>query len=179
MGVMSLALVACSPPKVSTSFLRDVDLIECTERMSRSFAQSPVISTRSYASPRWIISIDKLANHTNQIIVENEKWAWIGRLRSLLTQSRISEQKALIWIVPPEKWPIIQEELRSVGEPPDLRRSPSHLLTAAFTVLTNTSASGRSDSYLCTFQLVDLSSGELVWEDAWEVKRAVSGTTYD
>lgn len=177
--LLASAPMACAPPKASTTFLSSVDLVDSTEKMARSFAQSPAIMSRSYASPRWIISIDKIVNHTNQVIPENQKWAYIGRLRARLTQASISEQRALVWIVPPEKWPIIAEELRSTGEPPDLRRSPTHLLTGAFTALTNTSGEGRTDAYLCSYELVDLATGEVVWQDSWEVKRAAVGKTYD
>ncbi len=177
--LLTSPLVSCAPPKASTTFLQSVDLVDSTEKMARSFAQSPAIMSRTYASPRWIISIDKIVNHTNQIIPENEKWAYIGRLRARMTQARISEQRSLVWIVPPEKWPIIAEELRSTGEPPDLRRPPTHLLTGQFSALTNTSGEGRSDAYLCTYELVDLATGEVVWQDSWEVKRSAVGKTYD
>lgn len=170
---------ACSPPKAQTPFLRSVDMVEMTGRMAQSFTATPAIAERTVRSPRWLISIDKVANNTNQIITENQKWAYVGRLRALLTQTKISDQKNLVWIVPPERWPIIAEELRSVGEPPELRRPPTHVMGATFDALTNTSGEGRSDAYLCTFQLVELASGALVWEDSWEVKRTVAGKTYD
>ena len=75
-------------------------------------------------------------------------------------------------------WSIIAAETGD-PEPHGLRMSPTHLLTAEFSVLTNTSAQGRSDTYLCAYELVDLESGRMVWQDSWEVKRAVSGRTYD
>lgn len=177
--VAALGMSGCSPPKTQTTFLRSVDLVEMTDQMALSFAAAPVVAARSFDSPRWVISIDKITNHTNQIITENEKWAYIGRLRALLTQTRLSDVKNIAWIVPPERWPLIAAELRLIGEPADLRSRPTHVMTGEFGVITNTSGQGRSDSYVCSFQLVDLATGAMVWEDAWEVKRALTGTTYD
>jgi hypothetical protein len=178
-GLSALCALGCAPPKVQTSFLRSVDLVEMTTRMSESFAATPAIAGRTAASPRWLISIDKVANNTNQIIPENEKWAYIGRLRAQLAQSRISDERNLVWIVPPERWPEIAHEIDASAEPRDLRTPPTHLLTATFSALTTTSGFGRTDAYLCAFQLVDLRDGVLVWEDAWEVKRGTAGRTWD
>jgi PBP1b-binding outer membrane lipoprotein LpoB len=170
----------CAPPSTRTSFLNSVDLVDMTEQMSRSFARSPAIADRGPRTmPRWIISMSPVVNKTNQIISENQKWLYLGRLRMALTQSRLSDQHNLAWIVPPEHWAYIAKELGFYGEPPELRTPPTHLLTAEFSALTNTSGQGRSDAYLCSYQLVDLATGGMVWEDAWEVKRAVIGTTYD
>ncbi|HMN95178.1 MAG TPA: hypothetical protein PKC90_01740 [Phycisphaerales bacterium] len=173
------SLWSCAPPKVQTTFLTNVDLVDMTERMATSFAASPAMQARTRESPRWIISIDRVDNRTNQIIPEDQKWIFVGRLRALLAATRLTDQKNLAWIVPQEKWAIIQQELRMYGEPPELRMRPTHLMTAQFSALTTTSGAGRSDAYFCSFQLVDLATGGLVWEDGWEVKREVVGKTYD
>ena len=77
------------------------------------------------------------------------------------------------------RWPIVAEELGVSREPYGLRMDPTHLLTAEFHTLTLTHARGRSDAYVCSYQLVDLRSGRMVWEDKWEVKRAIQGLTFD
>jgi hypothetical protein len=118
-------------------------------------------------------------NHTNQIIPEREKWLYLARLRALLAQSQLSDERSLIWIIPPERWSIVAEELGASDEPHGLRMNPTHQLTAEFNALTITSAQGRSDTSVCSYQLIDLDRGTIVWEDAWEVKRAISGITYD
>ena len=78
-------------------------------------------------------------------------------------------------MVPPEQWPAAAEE----HENPAPRTPPTHLLAAEFQTLTRTSARGRSDTYVCAFQLTDIEDGRLVWEDLWEVKYAASGLTWD
>jgi hypothetical protein len=170
--------VACNnAPKVRTTFLNSVDLVEMTDRMAASFAQDEVIGQRTPQSPPWIVSIDRIHNFTNQIIPERQKWLYIARLRGVLAQSDIAWQRNITWIVPPEQWARLQEELGDA--PPELRRTPTHTLTGQFDALTNTSGQGRSDTYLCSYFMFDLNSGVEIWHDKWEVKRAVSGKTYD
>lgn len=177
--VATVSMTGCfSPPKAETTFLSSVDLVDMTDRMAESFAADPVIGRRRPSDDPWVVSIDRVANHTNEIIPEREKWLYIGRLRAILAQSRIGRDRSMIWVIPPERWPIVAQEL-GLAEPVGLRMAPTHVLSAEFHTLTNTSSRGRSDMYVCTFQLSDIRSGHLVWEDLWEVKRAVSGLTYD
>jgi hypothetical protein len=175
-----LMLTGCGrPPKVQTTFLRSVDLVAMTDSMAQSFAQDGVINARTSQTDPWIISLYRVVNHTNQIIPDREKWLYLARLRALLAQTDMAAQRSLIWIIPPERWALVAEELGVSQEPYGLRMNPTHLLTAEFHALTNTSGRGRSDAYLCNYQLVDLHSGALVWEDKWEVKRDITGKTYD
>jgi hypothetical protein len=166
---------ATTPPAARTTFLQSVDLINMTDRMAQSFAQDEVIGERTKDDEPWVISIDRIVNHTNQIIPERERWQYIGRLRSRLSQADFARERNIIWVVPPERWPQIAGE----AEHPAVRMMPTHVLTAEFHAITITSHRGRSDAYLCSYQLVDLSTGRIAWEDAWEVKRAVTGLTFD
>jgi hypothetical protein len=178
--VMLLAMSGCSSaPKAQTTFLQSVDLIDMTDRMAESFAHNAAMTSRGQSDQPWIISINRVTNHTNQIIPDREKWLYIARLRAQLAQSNLARERSLVWIIPPERWPIVAEELGVSREPYGLRMNPTHQLTAEFYALTNTSGQGRSDAYFCDYQLVDLASGTLVWEDKWEVKRAIVGRTYD
>lgn len=180
LAAIGLLLVGCGgPPKVRTTFLNSIDLIDMTDRMAESFAHDEVIGRRTPDDDPWVISIYRVQNHTNQIIPEREKWLYIARLRAKLAQSDIAAQRGPIWIIPPERWPMVAEELGVSEEPYGLRMNPTHQLTAEFNTLTVTSGRGRSDTYVCSYHLYDLRTGTIVWEDSWEVKRAISGKTYD
>lgn len=175
-----VALLGCGgPPRVRTTFLRSVDLVEMTDRMAGSILGDAVIGARTADDDPWVISLYRIVNHTNQVIPEREKWLYVARLRAQLQQSDIGATRRIIWIIPPERWPMVAEELGLPDEPAGLRMQPTHLLTATFNALTTTSAGGRADTYVCSYELVDLASGRIVWEDAWEVKRATSGLTWD
>ncbi len=176
---VAASLTACGgPPKARTTFLGSVDLIAMTDQMAQSFTQDDVINARAPGSEPWIISIYRIVNNTNQVIPEREKWLYINRLRAMLDRSDIAQRCNITWIIPPERWSIIAAETGE-PEPYGLRLDPTHLLTAEFNALTNTSGRGRTDTYLCAYELVDLATGQIIWQDAWEVKRAIAGRTYD
>jgi len=173
-----LVVTGCGgPPRVRTTFLTSVDLAHMTDQMAQSFASDEIMSQRSPNDEPWVISIYRIVNHTNQIIREHERWLYIARLRGQLARAGFSDERSIVWVVPPERWALVADELGP--PPPELRLSPTHLLTAEFNALTRTSPRGRSDAYVCSYQLVSLETGGIVWEDSWEVKRAVSGLTFD
>ena len=182
-GLLATGLLAAGcavpPPRVRTSFLQAVDLIEMTDRMAASLAAAPAITGRGPDSERWVVSMERISNRTNQLIPDGEKWLYVARLRGRLAASDLTARRNLLWVMPPEQWRAVASELDDPREPLELRTPPTHQLTGAFLALTDTSGAGRSDTTVCSYQLVDLSTGELVWEDAWEVKRAVRGRTYD
>ena len=173
--LVAVTCVGCSAPEVRTTFLGSVNLVDMTDHMADSFAANPVIGRRSEASETWVVSIDRVVNHTNQIIPVREKWLYVTRMRARLAGSDIARRRNIIWVVPPERWPAAAAELESEHR----RLPPTHLLAAEFQTLTRTSAAGRSDTYVCAFQLTDLENGRLVWEDLWEVKYAVRGLTWN
>ncbi len=180
MTVLVLATGGClSAPEVRTTFLGSVDLIDMTYQMAMSFAQDPHLSQRTPEDDPWVVSVYRVTNHTNQIMPQREKWLYIGRLRAMLSQSDVASRYDLIWVIPPERWGMVAEELGVSEEPYGLRMDPTHLLSAEFHALTNTSGAGRSDTYLCSYHLTDIRTGLIVWEDTWEVKRARAGRTYD
>ncbi|MFK7961036.1 MAG: hypothetical protein AB8G96_10975 [Phycisphaerales bacterium] len=181
--VVALATIAggcaTTPPVARTTFLRSVDLIEMTDRMAERMTSDPVIGARTPASDPWTISIERIANRTNQIIPDGEKWLYIARLRGRLEATEFAAERSIRWIMPPERWAQVAAELESPAEPRLLREPPTHRLTGDFRALTETSATGRRDTYVCSYQLIDLLSGVLTWEGQWEVSRATRGLTYD
>jgi hypothetical protein len=184
-GMLAAAVIfaGCSAPQPRTTFLNSVDLVEMTDRMAQSFAADPEIEASASSEAPMVISIHRVVNQTNQIIPDREKWLYVARLRAMLSQSSLTRDLRTIWVIPPQQWARLIDELGP--EPPDLRTPPTHELTATFYALTNTvgisggGPGGRSDAYFCSYELVDLHSGRIVWEDKWEVKRARTGLTYD
>lgn len=170
---------ASGPPVVRTTFLQSVDLVEMTDRMAASLAEAPAITDRTPDSPRWVVSMDRIVNRTNQVIPDGQKWLYVARLRGLLARTDLAREASIMWVMPPAQWSRVAGELDDPREPLELRTPPTHQLTGTFLAQTLTSAAGRSDTYVCSYQLIDLSDGSLVWEDAWEVKRSIAGRTYD
>ena len=133
MTVLVLATGGClSAPEVRTTFLGSVDLIDMTDQMAMSFAQDPHLSQRTPEDAPWVVSVDRVTNHTNQIMPQREKWLYIGRLRAMLSQSDVASRYDLIWVIPPERWGMVAEELGVSEEPYGMRMDPTHLLSAEF-----------------------------------------------
>ncbi len=178
--ILTLGVMGCAmPTHPRTPFLRSVDLVDMTNNLSESFAHDEIINSRTSDDSPWVISLNDVVNNTQQIIPESERWLYVARLRSRLAQSDCSARHNMIWVVPPEGIQRIDDENTGSSSLAEQRLTPTHLLTGEFVALTNTSHTGRSDTYVCDYQLVDLQSGLIVWEDAWEVKRYASGLTYD
>ena len=136
MTILVLATGGCmSAPIVRTTFLGSVDLVEMTDRMAESFASDPLFAGRTDADETWVISVYRVVNHTNQIVPDREKWLYIGRLRAQLAQTDVAERYRLVWVIPPERWSMVAEELGTSQEPFGLRMDPTHLLGAEFHAL--------------------------------------------
>ena len=181
--VLAMCAAGCSAPQARTTFLGSVDLVEMTDHMAQSFAADPEIAARSSSEQPMVVSIHRVVNQTNQVIPDREKWLYVARLRAMLSQSDLTRDRRVIWVIPPQQWVKLSDELGP--EPAELRTPPTHELAATFYALTNTvgisggGPGGRSDAYFCSYDLVDLERGTIVWEDKWEVKRARTGLTYD
>lgn len=179
LGMAALTGGCAGPPRTATTFLRSIDLQEMTDQVASSFAHSDAMAQRDAATDDpWVISIYRIANHTNQIIRDTEKWLYVERMRGLLAQSDVGRRRNIIWVYPAEQWRHIADAVDR-DEPDGLRWPPTHQLTGTFGALTVTSEAGRSDTYICTYELVDLETGYVIWEDWFEVKRAISGRTWD
>jgi len=147
--------------------------------MAESFASDEVLGARTPVDDPMIISLYRIVNHTNEVIPEREKWLYAGRLRAVLARSAMAERHSIIWIIPPDRWQAVADALPDPERPNLMRLDPTHVLTAEFNALTNTTARGRSDTYVCSYQLIDINTGSLTWEDSWEVKRSITGLTFD
>jgi hypothetical protein len=59
------------------------------------------------------------------------------------------------------------------------RTTPTHVLTAEFYALTHADRLARSDAYVCAFQLMEMQSEQIIWEDRYEVKYQVERSRLD
>ncbi|MDH3584509.1 MAG: penicillin-binding protein activator LpoB [Phycisphaerae bacterium] len=167
--LLSMA-VACSPPQVANTRLGSGDLVQMTDRMAASLLASTAIGERAAASPAWVITLDRVVNQTNHIMPAGERWAFAARVRAKLAESPALAGRNLYFVLPAER--AAKLKLRQ-PELPGQRRTATHALTATFYSVTTATRQARTDSYLCSFQLLDLASDRIVWEDRFEVKRGV------
>lgn len=171
-----VALTGCAAPRINTTMLTSADVVRMTNEMGQSLAASPAIAARTAASPRWVFTMDKVANRTEHVMSDAEKWGAIARFRAKLAESLVAKEKNIAFVMPAAEW---QQFAADGFVQEQARLTPTHTLRAEFRSDTMQSITARSDSYLCAFQLLDLRTGELIWENAYEVKYAVRKNSFD
>lgn len=170
------AVAACSPAKTDNTRLQSADMVRMTQRMAISLSASDALASRDADSPLWTLTLDRVSNYTNDIIPAREKWAYMNRVRALLGESTVLQQRNLQFVLS-RPWADELEDRHA--EAVELRQTPTHALAATFFSLTQYSHAARIDAYLCAFQLIDLSDDRVLWEDSWEVKRGVLRNPFD
>lgn len=151
-----------------TMMLGSFDLEAMTNKMAASLISSGALK------PGMVIVADRVVNRTSQIIDQNEKQLFVRQLRALLIANRDLLHEGVTFVASPD-------ELSQYTAPPPVRTAedqksgkpypgPTHALTSTFLTLTHVDRSERSDFYDCTFQLEDLKTRAIVWEDTYQVK---------
>lgn len=160
--------VACSAPRVQTTRLGSADLVSMSDQMAASLLTSEVRGA--------VAVIDRAVNRTNDVIPQRELWAFLSRLQAQLAESPGLRERGLRFVLPAERAAElnVREGFDERGRTP-----PTHALTATFYSVTTAGREGRADAYLCHFQLIDLNTTEMVWQDRYEVKYAVMRNKLD
>jgi hypothetical protein len=165
--LLGMSLGCCATPRIQTTQLTSTDVVQMTDEMTASLTGDEFVSSRTPDSEPWVFSIDRVRNLTEHPMSMNQRWATMVRLRSRLAQTEFARERSITWILPPDLW---QQYAPDSYEPAAQRRLPTHSLHATFYSDTTSSLAGRSDAYLCAFTLTDLATGQIVWEDSFEVK---------
>ncbi|MFA7236453.1 MAG: hypothetical protein WC058_06285 [Phycisphaeraceae bacterium] len=169
--LMLLVLAGCGAPRIENVRLDSADLVAMTDRMAESLLGNPAIASRQADDEPWVITLDRVTNDTSDIIPEGEKRAYMARLRALLAQSPALNAHALKFVLP-------LAHAQSLDEP-NRRLTPTHALAATFHTADNYSRQARSAMYVCAFELLDLRSDQIIWEDRYELKRGVTRSEWD
>lgn len=166
----------CAVPRVNTTMLTAADVVRMTDLMAESLNRSPAIARRTPAEPRWVFTMDRVTNRTEHPLDDSEKWGIMARFRARLTASDVARDRAVSFVLPASEW---ERYAKEYFDPEQARLRPTHALRAEFRSDTRSALGGRDDAYLCAFQLLDLESGVIVWEDAYEVKYRVLRNSFD
>lgn len=172
--MLAMSAAACSAPRVDNTRLASSDLVVMTDQMAASLAKA--LPEPPSAGPGWIVTLDRVVNRTNDIIPDGEKWAFMARLRAQLAQTPDLKSRGVQFILPAAQRAQLNE--RQSNSPADLH-PPTHALTATFYALTTAGRQSRTDTYLCAFQLLELGTDRILWEDKYEIKKAVLRNSYD
>ena len=174
-----LLVVGCESsggPKGQTTRLTADDFVTMSEQMRRSILRCEEVQTSDY---KLVIVIDKIRNESTTVL---RRGLVLARLRALLNQNAMDRLQFVVRRAQYEQ--MVKErrdtdpELVPFDETADSRLKPDYALKGIFATHSRRNVAGkvRSDYWLCTFQLVKIEAGDIVWEDAYEVKRAGRGS---
>ena len=177
----SLLLSGCSQPGYSayrpgiSSFqpgdqgLQSRDLVDMTNRLAADLLKIPEIAQNPN---KVIIVMTGIDNKTSQPWQNDQ--IYLARMRALLNQ--YARNRIAFVIQPQQLQQLQQQELGSTGggfgqssrgqAPRNTRLIPQYALKGVFYNLPNSATT----YYLCTFQLVNLQTGEVTWEGHYETR---------
>jgi len=164
--ILLFMLAGCSAPRVDNTRLGSADLAAMTDAMVQSMLADEALAGRATDAPAMVIVADRVSNRTNDIIPDGEKHLFTARLRALLNESAELRRRNMQFV-----------QNRDVSGPQ--RVSPTHALTATFYADTQAERQRRTDTYLCAFQLIDLTDDRVLWEDRYETKKTAVRGKYD
>ncbi|HEY8750894.1 MAG TPA: hypothetical protein VIM11_23120 [Tepidisphaeraceae bacterium] len=157
------------------TLLNSVDLVQMTDKMVRSIvADAQVQAAISKVGPLKIV-IQPVDNQlTAEILPRGQAEAFTARVRALLSQKNPQQ---FVWILNREEFYDLRgKELDVPLGPAPEAINPQFALTAVFSSLTQETSKGRSDFYVCRYELSDLQTRGVLWSDSYKVKKsAVKG----
>ncbi len=149
--------------------LQSRDLVDMTNRLAADLLKIPEIANNPN---KVIIVMASLQNKTSTPWQSDQ--IYLARMRALLNQYA---RDRIAFVLPPQEVQHLQQKYQgSTGDmfgqstrgpvQPSGRMIPQYALKGVFYDLPNSATT----YYLCTFQLVNLTTGELVWEGHYETR---------
>ncbi len=158
-----------------STFLTSDDLVKMTDQMAQSIIADPQIAQRAAAGPLRIV-IKPVINQTDEIITQNRKELFVWRLQGLLA-GNASLRDRFIWCLNRDDYEKLKNEEipeEKLG-PTEERIQPEYALYAKFITDTRATNQGRSDTYLCEYDLtrIDGPAGEILWSGFYETHKKI------
>lgn len=165
---------------MESTFLSAHDLMVMTDKMAASIASNPQIAAITAHGPM-VIVLTHLRNMTDEIIPRSAGDIFLHRVRVLLNGESALRSR-FIFVLNRDTFKELQAQqgwgTAQLG--PDVRRlQPEYALRAVFYADTKVAYQYRSDYYLCTYLLTNIRTGQIIWENSYEVKKAVHGSFLD
>jgi PBP1b-binding outer membrane lipoprotein LpoB len=176
--LLALALSGCTSAVQSghNTLLDSVDLVQMTDQMARSIVADKRVQEAIQKDGSLKVVVQPVENRiTAGVLPRGEAQAFTARVRALLSKH---DPDRFTWVLNRDEfYDLRNKELEDVplGPAPEAV-SPQYALTAVFSSLSDESSQRRTDFYVCTYELSDLQTRNVIWSDSYKVKKtAVKG----
>jgi peptidoglycan-synthase activator LpoB len=153
------------------TLLNGVDLEQMTDKMARGIVGDAQVQAAIAKEGSLKVVVQPVENQlTAEILPRGQAEAFTARVRVLLSQHNSQQFQ---WILNRDDFYDLRgKELNvSLGPAPDAI-NPQYALTAVFSSLTKEDSKGRSDFYVCRYELSNLQTRTVLWSDSYKVKKA-------
>ena len=157
------------------TLLDSVDLTQMTDQMSRSIASDQAVQQAiQHEGPLKVVVQPVVNRMTAEVLPHGQAEAFTARVRALLSRRHPDK---FTWILNRDEFYDLRgKELDVPLGPSPQAIDPQYALTAVFSSLSDESSSRRTDFYLCTYELSNLQTRNVLWTDSYKVKKsAVKG----
>jgi hypothetical protein len=181
LGLMLLAGCASAVAVGQNTALDSTDLVTMTDDMSARILASPAVQQAIAREGSLKVVVEPVVNDMRaEVLPRGPADAFTARLRTLLAHHAPGE---FTWIMNRDAFYALRNAELSPTDPARIDPGPSpdainprYALTATFTSLANENTAARTDYYVCSYSLTDLSTRVVLWTGDYEVKkRAVKG----
>ena len=157
------------------TLLDSVDLVQMTDQMARSITADPRVRQAIGQDGALKVVVQPVQNMmTAEVLPRGQAEAFTARVRALLSQRQPNQ---FVWILNRDEFYDLRgKELDVPLGPAPEAINPQYALTATFTSLSHETSKGRSDFYVCSYELSNLQTRAVLWTDSYKVKKsAVKG----
>jgi hypothetical protein len=162
----------------STAITAD-DMQEITTQVAEKLRASDFLAKRTPESPPLTITINKVLNYTSDVIRDSDRWYLMYRVIDSFSIKTLSKEKNISLVIPAERLQELKAKVGTGDGAIGQGRKPTHVMEATFRSLTYLAGKDRTDAYYCQYSIVEVASGETVWSDKFEFKRAAVGRAYN
>ncbi len=155
--------------------LDGVDLQKMTDDMAMQIAGDAEVQSAIARDGKLRIVVQPVENQmTAEVLPRGPAEAFTGRVRSLLSKHAAQRYT---WVMNRDAfYNLRKQELDFELGPEPESVQPEYALVAIFRSLTNEDRKRRKSAYLCTYELTNLQSREILWTGRYEVSKvAVKG----
>lgn len=150
-----------------------------TDAIAQSLIDSPALANRTPQSTPMVLTVGRVENRSADVFTRAEQWYLMQSVaRRIVDPATTGPARNIVFVMPPEAVRDIRRrgQLWS-GFAQD--RAPTHEITGRFSSISRAGADERSDLFEFAYQIVDLSTGAILADEAVDITTAARGRLFN